>query len=85
MAELKQKILVEVLPKDSIEGWDIQIWTRNPVKTRFQIKEIKGIENIMVHTKHSTIVWIDHRYDINEVAEEIEQLLSSEVKKAFLE
>ncbi len=75
MAKLKQKMLVEVLPKDSIEGWDIQIWTSNPVKTRFQIKEIKGIENIMVHTKHSTVAWIDHRYDVEEMAQGIMSLL----------
>lgn len=76
MAELKQEILVEVLPKDSIEWWDIRIWTSDPVKTRLQIKEIEGIENIVIHTKHSTIAWIDHRYDVKEIAKVITSLLA---------
>ena len=80
MAKPKQDTLVKVSPSGAVT-----VWTNDPKSATFEIADIEGVSFVVGGRKNPISVYLDQRYDINEVAKEIEQLLSSEVPEAFLE
>jgi hypothetical protein len=74
MAKPKQKYLVEV--RDNISVWgDI---------SAEELARIEGVEQVLPFASLSKkSVWVDPRYDIEEVAQEIRELLAQEVPDVF--
>lgn len=79
MAKPKQKYLVEVY-----HGTWIHVHCDNPEITKHEIEQIEGVEWVDPLNKVLS-VWVDPRYDAQEVAQEIRELLSSEVPEVFNE
>lgn len=79
MAELKEKVKVEVGELTLI------VWATNVVQFMSEIETIKGIHSVICYSKNRLFAYPDPRYDIKEIAEEIEQLLLAEVPDIFRE
>ncbi len=80
MANRKRDVKVELLP---VSG--IHVWADTSDAIINGIKGIEGVVYVEVHSVLPMFVSTDPRYSTTEIAEEIKQLLSSEVPKAFLE
>lgn len=80
MATIKQKTMVKTV------ATGCTVWTSFPEKAVFEIKEIEGVEQVfLINGTNPLSVYVDPRYDIQEVAQEIEVLLASEVPDVFKE
>ncbi len=77
MAKPKQEVLVEVFAKSSLEVWASSV----------NVDEISSIEGILeVHKRtNNAFVTCDPRYDIEEIAQEVRDLLLAEVPDVFKE
>lgn len=75
MAKPKQKVLVKIFAKSSLEVWASSV----------NIDEISSIEGILeVHKRtNNAFVVCDPRYDIKEIAQEVRDLLLAEVPDVF--
>ena len=62
----------------------IDIWCDNPTEVLREISQIEGVVNV-AYFKHGGNIsaYIDPRYDIDEIAQEIKDLLSSEIPDVF--
>ncbi len=74
MARQKVGNLVKVWASGSID-----IYTNEPGKEIVGIEEIEGISNIMLFpSSNPTIVYVDPRYSVDEIANEIRTLLAND-------
>ncbi len=80
MAKPKQDDLVRVLPNNSIH-----VYTNEPEREATRIVKIEGVINVSFGTKNPISVYVDPRYDKEEVAQEIEELLVDSVPDVFRE
>ncbi len=80
MAKPKVKFLVNVLPSKTIE-----IWVSEPEIAFLKIRVIEGVSQVNLYPDRAMHAFADPRYDIEEVAEEIRTLLSSEAPDIFRE
>lgn len=69
----KQDILVEVVDGET----GIFIWLSNPTVCIHSISKIRGVHHANVSGKSLIMVGTDSRFDIEEVAQEIRDLLES--------
>lgn len=81
MAKPKQKVLVVVLTPMNPEP--IQVWIDNPGEVLQDIRSIEGVIGCRACTDGPIRVSIDKRYDAQEIADEIEELLTSDVPAIF--
>lgn len=82
MAKPKQKILIEVFHR----GGEMHIWSSDKEQDATTIKDIEGVDAVFTRQTMNLIsVYVDPRYDINEIATEIEALLTAEVPPIFRE
>jgi 16S rRNA G966 N2-methylase RsmD len=63
----------------------IQIWIDNAKQYLSEVSEVEGVDSISLPTRNPIFVYVDPRYDKNEVANEIKILLSSNVPSVFRE
>ncbi len=80
MAKPKQDIKVIVYPPTLM-----QVWADDPKRATAEIVDIEGVNVVIGGSENPINAYLDPRYDINEVAKEIERLLLSEVPKVFRE
>ena len=80
MAKPKQDVMVKVYPPNLV-----QVWSDDPKRATAEIVDIEGVNMVMGGSGNPIDAFLDLRYDINEVAKEIERLLLSEVPKVFRE
>ena len=80
MAKPKQANLVKVIPPHTVH-----VWTDDPRTRLFDIENIEGVNEVMLALHNPIYAFVDPRYDIDEVAEEIRTLLASEVPESFRE
>ena len=80
MAKPKQAHSVIVLPKGGIH-----VWTDDPKRAAFEIENVEGVAQALARSIGLISVYLDPRYDTDEVAEEIRILLASEVPDIFRE
>jgi len=79
MAKPKKDVIVEVLHNKSI-----RVWCNNPGQVVTELKTIEGITSILYLSTFGSIhLSTDPRYDISEIAQEIEELLTAEVPDVF--
>jgi len=79
MAKPKQEILVERYLRS------VSVWTNNPIGDFEEVSRIEGVDNVLICSGNHLHVCVDPRYDISEVADEIEALLTSKVPDIFKE
>lgn len=78
MATKKQETII----KTSTDG--MCIWTSFPEKVISEIREVEGVEQVfLINGVNPLFVYTDPRYDIQEISQEIEALLASEVPDVF--
>lgn len=80
MAKPKQEVLVETI----WEGF-LKIWANDPTSRLNEIRSIEGVEWVEHKSGYSIGVGIDPRYSTEEVAQEIEELLTASVPPVFTE
>lgn len=82
MAKPKVKILVEC----DDNSRHIKVYCDNPTEAVWELKNIEGIQQVIYSLSFPCIsVWCDPRYDREEIAQEIRDLLTAEVPDAFRE
>ena len=81
MAKPKYDVMVKVFRRDLL----IQVWSDDPKMSAAKISGVEGINYVIGGPTSPVFAYLDPRYDINEVAEEIEEIFSSEALKVFLE
>lgn len=81
MAEPKVQLLVVHSAAVEERPHCIIIWTDNPARDFVKIKRIEGANTVMMLIR----VCVDPRYDPQEMAEEIRELLAAEVPDVFKE
>jgi hypothetical protein len=80
MAKLKQETLVEEY-QDSIS-----VWTNEPLKEVETISNIEGVDTALIAGGTNPIyVYVDPRYSVAEIADEIRVLLTADVPDIFKE
>ncbi len=78
---LTETNLTKICPNNNI-----LVWTTQPEKEVSEIGNIEGVSNAkMVTARNPIFVTVDPRYDIKEIAAEIERLLTAEVPDVFKE
>lgn len=80
MAKPKIKVLVEVI-KNPVEP--IRIWIDNAKAHLSDIASVEGVSNIWHDKQNSIKIMIDKRYDVDEIAQELRELLTAEVPDIF--
>jgi len=87
MAKPKISNLVEVLNATATMGSSVlHIWCDNPGQVIAEIARLEGIDNTMLFSNGKMIrATIDPRYDAEEIAQEIRDLLAADVPEAFKE
>lgn len=79
MAKPKKSVLIEKLPNH------LRVWCNNPTQWLSDLASIEGIIRVDNLTGGCTILHCDPRYDLSELAQEVEQLLMAEVPEVFKE
>lgn len=82
MAKPKTKVLVEIV-LNQVEP--IRIWVSNAKAHLNDIASVEGVTHISLHGSSEVSVMIDKRYDKNEIAQELRELLTAEVPSIFRE
>ncbi len=82
MAKPKQKVLVDIMV-NLFEP--IRVWIDNPGDALRDISTIEGIVRCRVCTDGPIRIMVDPRYDTQEIAQEIRDLLAAEVPEVFKE
>jgi hypothetical protein len=80
MAQKKQDILVLIV-SNQVEP--INIWLDKPTEVISDILSVEGVKTCSASSGGPLRVMVDPRYDIQEVAEEIETLLKADVPDIF--
>ncbi|KKK63067.1 hypothetical protein LCGC14_2998050 [marine sediment metagenome] len=80
MAKPKHKFLVKE------NEFSITVWTDSLVSDLAEIKTIEGTDTVlMLNGKNPISVFLDPRYDLKEIAEEIRELLTARIPDVFRE
>lgn len=79
MAKPKQAHLVEECETG------ITVWTNDPEGDFKEIKRIEGVSNAIMSGDNPICVYVDPRYSLADIAEEIRQLLKAEIPDVFRE
>ena len=79
MAKPKVKIKVEI-----VNDTFITVWAKDAHRHIPDVESIEGV-HFASSSGRLMIIYTDPRYDVNEVAREIEQLLSAEMPEVFRE
>lgn len=77
MARPKKNVIVKVFGQTKL----IDVWADNLVAS--EILSIEGVTQILAEKTLPWLIATDPRFDVNEVAAEIEALLSPKVPEAF--
>lgn len=80
MAKPNKKVLVQVVG-DPV--FPIKVWVDNPTSIIDDIQSIEGIDMLSVTSRNLIYVSIDLRYEVEDIAKEIEDLLMAEVPDVF--
>lgn len=82
MAKPKKSVLVKVIgnPVEPIE-----VWINNASLHLSDIASIEGVRNVYLDGETKVKVTIDARYNIDEIAQELRELLAAEVSDIFKE
>lgn len=81
MAKPKQDNVVKVYEEVNI----VHVWTDNPERMAKEIGVTEGVTRAFANSLDFIEVYVNIRYDVEEVAEEIRTLLAAEVPKVFRE
>jgi hypothetical protein len=80
MAKPKHKFLVKE------HEFSITVWTDNLVSDFAEIKTIEGTDTVLIlNGKNPINIYVDPRYDLKEIAEEIRELLTARIPDVFRE
>lgn len=80
MAKPKQSVIVKTR-----NGNGIDVWVDRPAKAIEAILKVEGVSLALIPNGSNIFIWIDPRYDEEEIADEIRILLSSEVPSVFMD
>ncbi len=82
MAKPKMKVLVEVV-RNQVEP--IRVWVSDAKTHLNDIASVEGITHISLYGESEVTIMIDKRYDKDEIAQELRELLTAEVPSVFRE
>ena len=83
MAKPKRKIVIGVHKSEVVPGMSIYI--ANPEDHMRDVSSVEGVLTVsLFSSRNSLMVTTDPRYDVSEIAQEIEELLTAEVPDVFL-
>ena len=80
MAKPKQATLIRAYTSNRIT-----VWTNEVSRVIEEISEVEGINLVVSGNGSAIFLYTDPRYDVDEIADEIRLLLSSEVPSVFRE
>lgn len=80
MAKPNKKVLVRIVG-DPV--FPVEVWVNNPISVIDDIKSIEGVNTVSFINGNPILVSVDPRYEIEDIAREIEGLLAAEVPDVF--
>lgn len=81
MAKPKKQVIINKFGIGPGGSHVLQVWA-NDIVVR-EVMEIEGISNVSIYAQSPAVVCVDPRYDVDEVMEELEELLSAKIPDVF--